>query len=110
MLKKSNDDDRESTRDPHAVAVGRRLAVARKAAGLTQAELARRLKVSASKLSNWENGINFLPGPYVAKIFLITRIDSNWLFLNDPDKLPANVYRKLFPESAPKSRRTDSGS
>jgi transcriptional regulator with XRE-family HTH domain len=82
-----------------AAQVGRRLARGRDAAGMSQAELARRLRISPQRLSNWENGGHMLPPEYLGPIFAITRLDANWLFLDDPSKLPADIYKKLFSDS-----------
>lgn len=87
----------KETRDSFAVEVGRRLAAARAAAGFSQAEFARRLRVPVANLSNWENGWAMVPPHYVARIFHMLRVDSNFLYLNDPSGLSHDLYEKLFP-------------
>lgn len=82
-------------RAPFAVEVGQRLARARQAAGYSQKQLAERLGVSAPKLSNWENGINMLPPEYARKVFLETRIDVDYLYLDDDSRLPHELRTKL---------------
>jgi len=76
--------------------VGRRLAAARAAAGFNQAQFAKRLEVPASNLSNWENGWAMVPPEYAAKIFLLTKVDANYLYLGDASQLPHGIYEKLF--------------
>jgi transcriptional regulator with XRE-family HTH domain len=77
--------------------VGRRLAAARSAAGFNQAQFAKRLKLpSAANLSNWENGWAMVPPEYAAKIFLLTKVDANYLYLGDPSQLPHSIYERLF--------------
>lgn len=100
-MQKTLEHGEDSTRDPYAVEVGRRLARARAAAGLTQTALAQKLKVSPSKLSNWENGIHMLPPQFIPTIFLATRIDSNYLYLGDSNQLPSHIDKKLSSETLP---------
>ena len=80
--------------------VGRRLAAARSAAGFSQAQFAKRLELpSPANLSNWENGWAMVPPEYVSKIFLLTKVDANYLYLGDASQLPHGIYEKLFPAS-----------
>ena len=82
--------------DTFMAQVGRRLAAARAAAGFNQAQFAKRLEVPASNLSNWENGWAMVPPEYAAKIFLLTKVDANYLYLGDASQLPHGIYEKLF--------------
>jgi transcriptional regulator with XRE-family HTH domain len=87
-------------RDSFALEVGKRLRAARMAAGLSQTECAQRLGLpAAGNLSNWEHGIAMVPPAYAPKIFLLLRIDSNFLYLGDTSGIPRNLYDKLFPAS-----------
>jgi len=84
-------------RDSFTVEVGRRLAAAREAAGFSQVEFSRRLGLpTAANLSNWENGWSMLPPKYIPKIFLLTKITSDYLYLGDATGLPHALYEKLF--------------
>lgn len=90
----------KDSRASQAVEVGRRLAEARKAAGFSQITFAKRLGFeNAASLSNWENGWAMLPPEFAPKIFLLTKIDANFLYMNDPSNLPNDLYEKLFPPS-----------
>lgn len=98
----------KDTRSSFAVEVGARLAKAREAAGLSQADLSRRLGFeNAANLSNWENGWAMFPPEYAARVFLLTKIDSNYLYLGDPSSLPAKLIERLYPApgQTPKSRK-----
>jgi transcriptional regulator with XRE-family HTH domain len=87
----------KESRDSFAVEVGRRLAAARAAAGFSQADFARRLRVPVANLSNWENGWAMVPPHYISKLFQMLRVDSNYLYLDDPSGLPHDLYEKMFP-------------
>jgi transcriptional regulator with XRE-family HTH domain len=85
-------------RDPYALEVGKRLRAARMAAGFSQTDFAKRLKLpAAGNLSNWEHGIAMVPPHYALKIFQLLRVDSNFLYLGDTGGLPRNLYDKIFP-------------
>lgn len=80
----------------YAQEMGERLAIARKAAGLSQVAFARRLGIGNSRLNNWESGRHSIPPDFVPKIYLETGITADWLFLAKPDQLPFAIYQKLF--------------
>ena len=85
-------------RDSLAMEVGKRLRAARKAAGYSQTDFAKRLGLpAAGNLSNWENGTAMVPPLYATKIFLLLRVDSNYLYLGDTSGLPHGLYEKIFP-------------
>ena len=89
---------KKSARGAYAIEVGQRLAAARAAAGFSQIAFAKRLGFStAAKLSNWENGWSMVPPEYAAKIFLLTKVDANYLYLGDATQLPYAIYERLFP-------------
>lgn len=93
-------------RDSFALEVGKRLRAARMAAGYSQVEFARRLKLpAAGNLSNWEHGIAMVPPMYAAKIFLLLRVDSNFLYLGDTSGLPRGLYDKMYPVKDATDRR-----
>lgn len=79
-------------RDPIAIQVGVRLKIARDASGMTQGDLARALGIGQMRLSNWELGKHWLPPKTAIRIFELLRIDSNWLFLGDPHRLPHEIF------------------
>jgi transcriptional regulator with XRE-family HTH domain len=87
----------KESRDSFAVEVGRRLAAARAAAGLSQVDFARRLRVPVANLSNWENGWAMVPPLYATKIFMLLRVTSDYLYLGNPSGLPHDLYEKMFP-------------
>ena len=92
-------------RDSFALEVGKRLRAARKAAGFSQTEFAKRLGLpAAGNLSNWEHGIAMVPPAYAPKIFLLLRIDSNFLYLGDTSGIPRGLYDKMFPASGDPSQ------
>lgn len=78
-----------------ATQVGTRLARAREAVGLDQAEFARRLNITAQRLNNWETGDAMVPPTFIPKIFLITRIDASYLYQGDLSRLPGDLYERL---------------
>jgi transcriptional regulator with XRE-family HTH domain len=89
---------KKAARERFTVQVGQRLAAARAAAGFSQIALAKRLGLpTAANLSNWENGWSMVPPDYAAKIFLLTKVDANYLYLGDASQLPHSIYEKLFP-------------
>lgn len=99
---------KKGQRKSFAVSTGRRLAVAREAAGISQAELARRLEISAQRLSNWENGAANVPGEFAPKIFLLTRIDSNYLYQGDLSQLSGRMQdaiREIEARDAPQPKK-----
>lgn len=85
-------------RDSYAVEVGLRLQIARRAAGLSQADLALALDIDAMRLSNWELGKYHLPAKFAFKIFQATGINADWLYLGNPRHLPADIYAKVIAE------------
>ena len=55
-----------TTRATHKEFVGENLVAARLAIGLTQAALARELKIASNKLNQWEKGL-YYPDPWLLK-------------------------------------------
>ena len=96
---------KKEERQTEAVEVGARLARARRALGMTQVELAGRLNVEVGNLSNWENGYAMLPPEYAPQIFMFTRIDSNYLYRDDPSGLPGKLQDKLYGKPPKKTGR-----
>lgn len=86
---------KKEERSTDAIGVGQRLATARKALGLQQNVLASKLGVSPTVLSNYENGYAMFPAELVAKLFLITGIDSNYLYQAREDGLPRPLQNAL---------------
>jgi transcriptional regulator with XRE-family HTH domain len=87
-----------------AAEVGKRLAMAREATGYSQSELARRLGVSPARLNNWETGDAMLPPSFIPTLFLLTRIDSNYLYQGDLSRLPSELAAKLTIKDNPRRR------
>lgn len=62
------------------MSVGRRLRERRMELGLSQAELARRLGVSVSAVSNYENGQNAMREDVLLRLLPILDVDPNYLY------------------------------
>jgi ribosome-binding protein aMBF1 (putative translation factor) len=58
--------------------LGRDLKAAREHAGLTQADLAKKLKKSQSTVSGSENGTVRVGETYIAKVLKVCRLPENW--------------------------------
>lgn len=81
-------EDLKTRRQAHRKAVGRRIASARKAAKLTQAELAAKAGVDPQHLSKQERGF-FLPSAdTLLRIADACSVDPRWLALVDDDDAP----------------------
>ena len=61
------------------VEIGRRLAEARKNAGLSQDELARRLRCAQAQISHWESGQRTLNVGWLMKLVEELGVDPAWL-------------------------------
>ncbi|MDA8703391.1 helix-turn-helix transcriptional regulator [Pseudomonadales bacterium] len=60
-------------------AQSKRIIKARTKAGLTQAELAKRLKVTRAACSHWEQGISSPNTKHLANLCLILEVNHEWL-------------------------------
>jgi transcriptional regulator with XRE-family HTH domain len=75
--------------------VGRRLAALRVSLDLNQSDVARRLKTSANKISQWEAG-KFLPSlPAAISLCAEFGITLDWLYRGDRSGLPARIIAAL---------------
>lgn len=80
---------------PYAVKVGARLAAARDAAGLKGVDLARRLGISPQQLGHYEKGRHVFPPALAPKLFLVLRVNSDYLYLGDLSRLPKDMFDKV---------------
>jgi transcriptional regulator with XRE-family HTH domain len=79
-----------------ATEVGKRLKAARIAAGHGSAAVfAGKIGVSPQRYNNWETGDVVVPPEFVPRIFLLTRVDSNFLYLGDLSRLPGDILDKI---------------
>jgi len=65
----------------HKLRVGERLKVAIEALGISQADFARSIGISASKLGNWIRGDNYPSHLQMAQIILRWNITADWLLV-----------------------------
>jgi transcriptional regulator with XRE-family HTH domain len=90
--------------------IGKRLALARRALGLSGVELSQKLGVSNGVWSNWELGINQIRPEFVRKLKnLIPGLSHDWLYDGDRQRLTvelAELFDRLAsqPEDGPKRR------
>lgn len=85
------------------MAFGDRLKEAREAAGLTRPQLAEKLGITKSAISNYENGVSSPKEDVMLKIFNALDVEPNFLFQDSFVKLDItqdeadiiNTYRKL---------------
>jgi transcriptional regulator with XRE-family HTH domain/Zn-dependent peptidase ImmA (M78 family) len=75
--------------DAHQIGLGRRVATLREAAGLTQAELARRLHVTQSAVSRIESGSRRLSAAQLVRLAEILGIEPGVLLATDDALMPA---------------------
>lgn len=73
--------------------IGKRIKIRREQLGLTQAELANKLKITPSAVTNYENDISHPKEKVLYKLFDALKCDANYLFqdeikgfLNNPQK------------------------
>ncbi|SEK50889.1 helix-turn-helix domain-containing protein [Roseovarius nanhaiticus] len=80
-----NDDSAEKWFDPDATTFGDRLAGAREMAGMTQAQLAKRLGVKKKTLEEWENDVR---GPRAMRLSMLAgllNVSLLWLLTGEGD-------------------------
>ena len=75
--------------------VGSRLKAVREASNLPANVLARRLGVTPQRYNNWETGDIVLPPEIAVILFRELRIDADYLYLGDAERLPAKVRDRL---------------
>lgn len=82
------------------IACGRRLALARRALGLSQEELAPVMGLSRQGLGNYEQGTRQLDPKMVIRLYARYRITSDYIYRGDLVGLPPELATKLAPELA----------
>jgi transcriptional regulator with XRE-family HTH domain len=78
--------------------VGERLRRTREALDgrLSQTRFAKELGISKSRLSNYETGHRMLDLAVALAICEKYKVTLDWLYMNDPDRLPAYLTSRLF--------------
>lgn len=71
--------------------LGDRIRDARKAAGLTQRQLAEKIKVSNTSISNWEKGVSCPDPDTIQNLCWALDVQPNYFFDVDTRKLPDNI-------------------
>ena len=70
------------------VSLGERLKKARKAAGMTQRQLADKIQVSNTSISNWENGFSYPDPDTIQHLCWALDIQPNYFFSVEPQEKP----------------------
>lgn len=73
------------------VCIGDKIRDARKAAGLTQRQLAEKIKVSNTSISNWEQGVSCPDLDTIQNLCWALEVQLNYFFNADPPTLPNNI-------------------
>lgn len=73
------------------VCLGDKIRDARKAAGLTQRQLAEKIKVSNTSISNWEKGVSNPDPDTIQNLCWALDVQPNYFFDADFRPLPANI-------------------
>lgn len=84
---------------PDAATFGDRMAAAREQAGLTQAQLARRLGIKASTLRNWEQDLSEPRANRLSMIAGILNVSMMWLLNGEGEGLDAPVGAEIVLDS-----------
>lgn len=74
------------------VCIGDKIRDARKAAGLTQRQLAEKIKVSNTSISNWEKGVSSPDPDTIQNLCWALEVQPNYFFNIDFSALPDNVF------------------
>lgn len=69
--------------------IGKRIKEARENLGLTQKELADKLGITGSAITNYENNTSHPKEPIMYKLFEVLHCDANFLFQDEMKKSPA---------------------
>jgi transcriptional regulator with XRE-family HTH domain len=77
---------------------GKRLSAMRQALGLSQAELCRAIGVSANRWNQYEKGERKITVEIAIKLQRKFGITLDWVYLGDPNMLPAILERLLPPQ------------
>ncbi len=87
------------------MSIGKRLKEARKAAGMTQEELARAIGITKGSIGNYESEVSSPKEPILIKLMETLSIDANYVyqdFMNssvftDEEIILVNAFRKADP-------------
>jgi transcriptional regulator with XRE-family HTH domain len=85
---------------PETATFGDRVAAAREMAGMTQAELARRLGVRISTLRAWENDVNEPRANRLSMMAGLLNVSIMWLINGQGEGLEAPMEEATLPASA----------
>jgi hypothetical protein len=92
-------------RNPYDVECGKRLVLARTALGYPKrpqwarltmpADTEEEYRQSLDLLRKYENGDTLVRPAYIAKLKRLFGIDPNWIYSNDPSRMPAELAAKV---------------
>lgn len=74
------------------ICLGDKIRDARKAAGLTQRQLAERIKVSNTSISNWEKGVSNPDPDTIQNLCWALEVQPNYFFDTDTHSFPNNFF------------------
>lgn len=74
------------------VCIGDKIRDARKAAGLTQRQLAEKIKVSNTSISNWEKGVSCPDPDTIQNLCWALEVQPNYFFNIGFSSLPDNIF------------------
>jgi len=89
--------------------LGDKIRDARKAAGLTQRQLADKIKVSNTSISNWEKGVSNPDPDTIQNLCWALEVQPNYFFDTDARILPPNVLPMPETERVPRIGRIACG-
>ena len=93
-------DDIQDWYGPDMATFGDRVAAAREMAGMSQAELARRLGVRVSTLRKWENDVSEPRANRLSMMAGLLNVSMMWLINGQGEGLEAPMDEGLLPSSA----------
>lgn len=93
-------DDIQDWYGPDMATFGDRVAAAREMAGMTQAELARRLGVRVSTLRKWENDLSEPRANRLSIMAGLLNVSMMWLINGQGEGLDAPLEEEVLPSSA----------
>lgn len=77
-------------------AEGQRIARIRRALGLTQTEISKRLHIKNSRWSNWETGVNQIPPSEATKLKrMFPGLALDWIYEGDESRLTVEAAQRL---------------
>lgn len=79
----------------YALSCGLRLKAARLALGHGSTEMAKKLGFKRTRYEAYENGSNRLSSDVLWLIYRRTRITPDWILLEDPTRLPAEIQEQV---------------